>query len=85
MEIVVNAGKKGQILIPKLLREEFNIIPSQSVVLEETENGLLIRKQESDPIKLFQATANKINAKKDQINNIEEEYKYRMKKAGINL
>ena len=40
----VKVGPKGQIVIPKLLREAYNIVEGSTVVIEPREEGILIRK-----------------------------------------
>ncbi len=85
VEAVVMMGDKGQILIPKLLRDQFSIFPGQPAVIEETEEGILIKKTGKDPIELFEETANKIGASKKNITSIKHEYESRMKKAGLKL
>ncbi len=44
VEVETKVGPKGQILIPKLLREEFNIMPGEEVILKETTTGVLVER-----------------------------------------
>lgn len=84
-DTVVNMGEKGQILIPKLLREEFGLLPGQPAVLQETEEGVLVKRIKQDPVKLFESIAKKANIKAKKIESVEEQYAERMIKAGIKL
>lgn len=41
-------GERGQIVLPKKLRERFNLGPGKKVIIEETENAIIL-KPEQDP------------------------------------
>ncbi|MEM3523578.1 MAG: AbrB/MazE/SpoVT family DNA-binding domain-containing protein [Thermoproteota archaeon] len=43
VELKVKVGEKGQILIPKILREKYGIQEGKQVTIEPTEEGVLIR------------------------------------------
>ncbi|MCS7138620.1 MAG: AbrB/MazE/SpoVT family DNA-binding domain-containing protein [Crenarchaeota archaeon] len=43
VELKVKVGEKGQILIPKILRERYGIEEGKNVMIEPTEEGVLIR------------------------------------------
>jgi len=47
---VVNVSPKGQILIPKALREKHGVEPGSKVQIIETQNGLFIKPAPKDPI-----------------------------------
>ncbi|MBW1901877.1 MAG: AbrB/MazE/SpoVT family DNA-binding domain-containing protein [Deltaproteobacteria bacterium] len=47
---VVNISSKGQILIPKALREKHGVTPGSKVLILETQNGLFIKPAPEDPI-----------------------------------
>ncbi|MBW1862450.1 MAG: AbrB/MazE/SpoVT family DNA-binding domain-containing protein [Deltaproteobacteria bacterium] len=47
---VVNVSPKGQILIPKTLREKHSVTPGSKVQILETQNGLVIKPAPKDPI-----------------------------------
>ncbi len=47
---VVNVSPKGQILIPKTLREKHGVKPGSRVQILETQNGLFIKPAPKDPI-----------------------------------
>ncbi len=72
VETETRMGPKGQILIPKLLREEYNIFPGDELILKEGENGILIEKQIENPIQSLRTIAKKYN-KKININNYDYE------------
>ena len=59
VEVETKVGPKGQILIPKLLREEYNIMPGDDIIVRETEEGLLIEKPMEDPVKVLEEISNK--------------------------
>lgn len=48
--VEVKVSPKGQVVIPKELREEFGIRPGQKVTVEGTDEGILIL-QARDPVK----------------------------------
>jgi len=43
VELRARVSKKGQILIPKIFRDKYGIEEGQSVIMEPTSEGLLIR------------------------------------------
>ncbi len=43
VELRVKVGEKGQILIPKILRDRYGIKEGVQVMIEPTEEGVLIR------------------------------------------
>jgi len=47
---VVNVSTKGQILIPKKLREKHGVKTGLKVQILDTQNGLLIKPAPKDPI-----------------------------------
>ena len=47
---VVNVSQKGQILIPKALREKYGVKSGSKVQILETRNGLVIKPAPKDPI-----------------------------------
>ena len=47
---VVNVSAKGQILIPKKLREKYGVKPGFKVRIIDTQNGLYIKPAPEDPI-----------------------------------
>ncbi|MBW1801400.1 MAG: AbrB/MazE/SpoVT family DNA-binding domain-containing protein [Deltaproteobacteria bacterium] len=47
---VVNVSPKGQILIPKALREKHGVRPGSKVQIIESQNGLFVKPAPEDPI-----------------------------------
>lgn len=80
VRINVKVGPKGQIVIPKVFRNEYNISPGDEIVLRENNQNLVIEKKE-DPIAEMEKLAKSINYnKKIDMHAIEEEYEERWKK-----
>ena len=79
VSIEMKVGPKGQVVIPAVLRREFNIYPGKKIIIQESPQGLLIKNQTPDPLKLFELIAKK---KKTKINlhAIEDELEERWKK-----
>lgn len=50
MSIVTQLSKKGQILIPRLLRKKIGFEPGKAIQLIETERGLLVKPVPKDPV-----------------------------------
>ena len=68
VEVVTTVGPKGQILVPKILRNEYGIDPKDKVVLKEEKEGILIKKQKADSVSIFRSIAkNPPKAKKTGI------------------
>ena len=73
-------GPKGQIVIPKLFREDKNIYPGDKVVIELKEEGIVIEKPFRNPIQMFRAIAKKgksikIDSDKDYDKMMKERWK----------
>lgn len=83
VEVVVRVGEKGQVLIPKLFRDSFGILPGHHAILSDTEQGLLLRKSSTNPIKLFEETAHSIKKSKKDIESVSDQYKERFKRSGV--
>ncbi|MBI2499612.1 AbrB/MazE/SpoVT family DNA-binding domain-containing protein [Candidatus Woesearchaeota archaeon] len=82
VRIKTKVGPKGQIVIPKVLRDEYNIFPGDEVIIEENNQTLILEKPKEDIVKKLEAFAKKIRFEgKINIHAIEEEYEERWKKA----
>lgn len=87
VELKVRLGSKGQIVIPKILRDNYKLYPKQEVIITEKDDGILIKKE--DPIKILEKiarTASKKRKGKPFIYNKEEfyeQYEKRARRAGI--
>ena len=75
-------GPKGQIVIPKLLRDEFGILPGDEVMIKETSEGMLIERVVESPIKILRLIAKSgKRAKKINFHKYEEQIEERWKRA----
>jgi len=82
VRIKTKVGPKGQIVIPKILREEYNISPGDEVIIKENNDTLILEKPKEDIVKKLEEMAKKIRFnKKINVHAIEEEYEERWKKA----
>ncbi|MBI4016851.1 MAG: AbrB/MazE/SpoVT family DNA-binding domain-containing protein [Candidatus Aenigmarchaeota archaeon] len=87
VEATVRIGAKGQIVIPKLLRDEFGMLPGRKIIVKEMSDGILL-KQTEDPLAIFASAASAMRKKlKKPINvhALEEQYEERARSSGINL
>ena len=88
VEVKVKLGPKGQVVIPKLFRDEFKLEPGKEVVLKEEKEGVLIKRGE-DTVKAFKKLAEeatklrKGKKLKFDVHAIHEQYEKRARKAGI--
>ncbi len=89
VELKVRLGSKGQIVIPKILREYYNIFPNQEVIVIEQEDGVLIKKEKNNQIDLLERIAKiataKRKGKKVKVNPhaIYKQYEKRARRAGL--
>ena len=83
VSIRMKVGPKGQIVIPKVLRDEYNINPGDNVIFREENNKTIIEKDKIDPIAIFEKAAKskkRIKFKFDP-HAIEKEYEERWRRA----
>jgi AbrB family looped-hinge helix DNA binding protein len=52
-------GPRGELVLPKAVRDALNLHPGREVELEVREDGLLIRAKDPDVMAWFEATAAK--------------------------
>ena len=76
----MKVGPKGQIVIPKIFREQKKIYPGDKVFIELREEGIIIEKPLEDPLKVFERVSKngkhiKIDSDKDYHNMMEERWK----------
>ena len=89
IELKVRLGSKGQVVIPKILRETYKIYPKQEIIITAEPGGVLIAKKKEDPIKIMEKIAEiatkKRNGKPFVYNKEEfyEQYDKRAKRAGL--
>ena len=82
VSIKTKVGPKGQIVIPKVFRDEYNISPGDEVLIKEENQALLIEKPKEDIVKKLREYAQKIRFRgKIDPHAIEEEYEERWKKT----
>ncbi len=62
VRISLRVGPKGQLVIPKVFRDEYNIHPGDAVVVKEEDHKLVIEKPK-DPVAALTALAERINFK----------------------
>ncbi|MDO8428786.1 MAG: AbrB/MazE/SpoVT family DNA-binding domain-containing protein [Candidatus Diapherotrites archaeon] len=53
VEITMTVGPKGQVVIPKVLRDEYGILPNDKVIVKESPNGIIISKPKLDVANIF--------------------------------
>jgi AbrB family looped-hinge helix DNA binding protein len=74
---------KGQVVIPKPLRDKFGIKEGEEVLVEESKKGILVMKREENPLKamvgLFQGKT--IKSSIDLVRDIRKESEARIKEA----
>ena len=77
-------GAKGQIVIPKILREEYNIRKNTELILRDTGQGILLQRPHLDVVEEFARLAQQHGkAVKVDVHAIEKQYEERMKRSGI--
>ncbi|MBI2632617.1 hypothetical protein HYW75_06435 [Candidatus Pacearchaeota archaeon] len=88
VELKVKLGQKGQLVIPKIFRDNYKMYPMGEVVVIAKEEGVLIKKQDNDIVEKLKEIAIKVNMK-ERLNQKslrrlrEEQYEERAKRAGI--
>lgn len=80
----VKVSPKGQVVIPKPLRDKFGIKEGEEVLVEESKKGILVMKREENPLKamvgLFQGKTNN-KSSIDLVRDIRKESEARIKEA----
>ena len=57
VNVNVKVGSKGQIVIPKVFRDEYGIVPGLSLVVADKDSELTIRKSSTDFVRVFEEIA----------------------------
>lgn len=90
VELKVRLGPKGQIVIPKIFRNEFNLYPGHEVIIKDEETiGILIKRKSQDPIEILEKIAKEVSKRKKgrkikiDPHDIYEQYEKRAKRAGL--
>lgn len=60
VRISLRLGPKGQLVIPKVFRDEYNLQPGDTVVVREEDHQLILEKPK-DPVAALAALAEKID------------------------
>ena len=82
LKMRMKVGPKGQVVIPKKMRDEKKILPGDDVLMELSEEGILIEKPKRDVIAEMKKIANSIEYRgKIDPHAYEEELEERWKKA----
>ncbi|MBI1968586.1 AbrB/MazE/SpoVT family DNA-binding domain-containing protein [Candidatus Woesearchaeota archaeon] len=77
-------GSKGQIVIPKILREEYNIKKNTELILRDTGQGILLQRPHLDIAEEFARLARQHGKiVKVDVHAIEKQYEERMKRSGL--
>ncbi len=53
----VKVGPKGQIVIPKIFRDEFEMFPGSDVLVEYTDDGIVITNDKEETEEIFEDVA----------------------------
>ena len=89
VELKVTLGTKGQVVIPKILRDYYKIYPNQGAIIKSTNEGVLIMKNEDNIIEKLTEIAKEASKnrkgkpfiyKKEEFY---EQYDKRAKRAGL--
>ena len=67
IELNVKLGAKGQVVIPKIFRDNYKIYPKQEVIIVAKDEGVLIKKQDDNIIEKLREIAKRINLKGEKI------------------
>ncbi|MBI5392892.1 AbrB/MazE/SpoVT family DNA-binding domain-containing protein [Candidatus Woesearchaeota archaeon] len=84
--IKMKVSQKGQIVIPKVLRDEYGINTESEVIMKDIGEGILIQKPIGDIAQGFRSLAQKYKRKinMQQIKRtIDEQYVERLRSAGL--
>ncbi|MBS3149717.1 AbrB/MazE/SpoVT family DNA-binding domain-containing protein [Candidatus Woesearchaeota archaeon] len=82
VRIESRVGPKGQVVIPKIFRDEYNISPGDKIIFEENSQSLVLKKPNENIVKVFEEIAKKVRFKgKIDVHAIEEQYEERWKRA----
>ena len=93
VELKVRIGPKGQLVIPKIFRDNYKLYPEQEVIIKADKEGVLIKKQDEDIVEKLKVLAEKINegkkkkflTAKQMKEMFYEQYDQRARRAGIKI
>ena len=81
VRIKVKVGPKGQIVIPKVFRDEYNISYGDDLIMKENNQVLMIEKPIENIVEKLENFAKKIKIRNFDVHEIEKEYEERWKKS----
>ena len=82
--ITMKVGQKGQIVIPKVFRDEYGMSMETEVILTDTGDGILLQKPVLNIAEEFARLAQQAHKRiKVDPHLIEEEYEERLRRSGF--
>ena len=81
--ISTRLGPKGQVLVPKLFREEYGLVPGDAVTMHDTVDGVLIAKKSKNVVAIFEEISKKpaMRQKGDVVHGVYEQYEERWRRS----
>ena len=89
VELRVRLGSKGQVVIPKILREAYGMYARQEVIISEKDDGVLIKNNNKNPLEILNKISDEVSKKNKgkkitvHPHDIYEQYDKRSKRAGL--
>ncbi len=91
IELKVRLGPKGQVVIPKIFRDNYKLYPRNEVIITAEEDGVLIKKQDDNLIEKLREIAKEATRKRKgkpfiyDKRQFYEQYEKRARRAGIRI
>ncbi len=67
MKLKAKVGPKGQIVIPKPIRDRLRVKPDDIVLLDIERERIVVEKTPDDPLKVITGTAKRIGVKSSEL------------------
>ena len=67
MKLKTRVGPKGQIVIPKPIRDRLKVKPDDIVLLDIERERIIVEKTPDDPVKVITETAKRIGTKSSEL------------------